>query len=807
MTDIRADRVFRRATVLGAGVMGRAIAAHLVNGGLDVLLLDVAATEPIPAEAQRGLTAGDRAVRDRLAREAIAQLARTRPAPLFAPRLAGRIEPGNLEDDLPRIAQCDWVIEAVVERLDVKRALWARIDALAAPRPVYSTNTSGISIAALAEGRSPEFQRRFLATHFFNPPRYMHLLELVPCPRTDLEVLEAITAFAERRLGKGVILAKDRPNFIANRIGAYGVMRGVQLMQEQGLTVEAVDALTGPLIGRPKTATFRTCDLVGLDIVVHVARNICEAAPNDPEIDVFAPAPVLERMVAEHRLGDKTSAGFYRKIAGQGGESVIEALDLTTFTYRPKKKERFPEIDALRAKDDLGERLNGLFDAKGAGAAYAWAIVRDCLRYAATVAAEVADDVASIDRAMRWGYGWDLGPFELWERLGLARVAARMEQEGRPAPTWVLEHIRKGAPSFYLRDESGALRTLAVSGSGTHALPDRPGVLTLRPASTGVRWIEGNSGASLWDLGHGALLLEFHSKLNTLGGDAAAMAGRAVTRAEAEFAALVVGNEGTHFSAGANLALLMMAAVEGEFDEIDLMVRQFQQMTMGLRRCARPVVVAPFSLTLGGGTEVTLHGDSVVAAAELYMGLVEVGVGLIPAGGGTKELYVRMLERLGPGADPKEAARLAFETIGMARVSGCAQEARELGLLREGDSIVMSRDQLLERAKTAALELAARGYVPPPPRTAIPVGGAQTWALLEIGLHNLLAARRITEHDRTIGRKLARILSGGDLPGGETASEQQLLDLEREAFLSLCGERKTLERVQHMLKTGKPLRN
>lgn len=802
----RADRLFQRAAVLGAGVMGRAIAAHLANAGLEVLLLDVVPTAPTPDEAARGLTLRDRPVRDRLAREGIAALAKQKPAPLFAPGLAARIAVGNLEDDLGQLRDCDWVIEAVVERLEIKRELWSRIDALAAERPIFATNTSGISVASLAEGRSPAFRRRFLATHFFNPPRYMHLLELVPCPSTDPQVLRDIASFAATRLGKGVIVAKDRPNFIANRIGAYGVMRAVQLMQQHGLTVEAVDTLTGPLIGRPKSATFRTCDLVGLDTVLHVARNVRDTAPDDPEIEVFAPVAALERMVAERKLGDKTGGGFYRKVSGTGG-STIESLDLSTLAYRPQQKARFPELDAFRGKDDLGERLVGLFQASGTGAAYAWAIVRDCLRYAAAVAGEVADDLAAVDQAMRWGYGWELGPFETWDRLGLAAVARRMEQEGRPAPEWVRRHIASGATSFYESDNDGGVRTLALSGAGRTVLPTREGVVALRAATRGVRRVEGNAGASLWDLDDGCLLLEFHSKLNTLGGDAVAMAARAVSRAEHEFAALVVGNEGAQFSAGANLALLMMAAVEGEYDEIDLMIRQFQRMTMGLRRCARPVVVAPFALTLGGGAEVTLHADRVVAHAELYMGLVEAGVGLIPAGGGTKEAYLRMLDAQGPQPDTREAARMAFELIGLAKVSTGAVEARGMRLLREADAMVMNRDQLLARAKATALELAAAGYAPPPERADIPVGGPQTRALLEVGLHNLLSAGRISEHDRLIGRHLARILAGGDRAHAGTATEQQLLDLERQAFLSLCGERRSLERIQHMLKTGKPLRN
>ena len=784
-------QLFRRAAVLGAGVMGRAIAAHLANAGLDVLLLDV-----VPAGASD---------RNRLADAALAALLKDRPAPLFDPKLIRRVRPGNLEDDLDSLRDVDWVIEAVVERLDVKQALFAKVAQHVGPQTIVSSNTSGIPIEQIALALPAELRPRFLGTHFFNPPRYMHLLELIAHPESDARVLAGLRQFAEQVLGKGVVLAKDRPNFIANRIGAYGMLRTVQLAMQGNYSVEEVEALTGPLVGRPKSATFRTADLVGLDVLLHVAANVRSAAGADPELEVFTPHPVLVQMVEKGLLGEKTGQGFSRKVK-QEGNTQIETLDLGTLSYRPQRRAKFPELEALKGTDALLPRLKGLMATRGRGAELAWTILRDTLRYAASVAAEIAGDVRSIDEAMRWGFGWELGPFEIWEGLGLARISERMAAEGRPAPDWVMQHVRSGATRFYAENGHAAL---ALTGSGQTSLSLRPGVLTLHGRGSSAREIARNAGASLWDLSDGVLGLEFHSKMNALGGDAFAMGQKAVALAEQEYEALVVGNEGTHFSAGANLALLLFAALEGEWEDIDLMVRGFQRMTMGLRQCARPVVVAPFSLTLGGGAEVALHGDQICASAELYMGLVEVGVGLIPAGGGTKELYLRMLDAEGPEADPRNAAKRAFEVIGMAKVSGSAHEARGFGFLRQSDAIVLNSDRLLAAAKARALALAQSGYRPNPPRADVPVGGADSFALIEVGLYNFAQAGQISEHDVKIGRKLAGILSGGAHRGAvaATVSEQHLLDLEREAFLSLCGERKSLERIQHMLKSGKALRN
>jgi 3-hydroxyacyl-CoA dehydrogenase len=583
------------------------------------------------------------------------------------------------------------------------------------------------------------------------------------------------------------------------------MLRTAELMIEHGLGPDEVDSLTGPFLGRARSATFRTADLVGLDVLLHVADNVSRGASDDPEPEVFTPPAALERMVQEGKLGEKTGEGFFKKVK-EDGTSTILALDLESFEYRERRKARFPELEPLRSVEDLDDRLRGVFTARGEGAWFCWEVLRDTLRYAAAVAEQIAHDLPSIDAALRWGFGWQKGPFEVWDALGLGAVVQRMDEDGRPAPAWVCELAASGAEGFYRRTVAGH-EVARLGGGGFEPLAERAGVLDLRLPSSGIGRIEGNAGGTLWDLGDGVLGLEFHSKMNTIGGDILSLTARAVELAERDFRGVVVGNQGPNFSVGANLALLLMAALEGEWEEIDLIVRQFQRATTGLRRCVRPVVIAPFGLTLGGGCEYTLHGDTVHASAELYTGLVEGGVGLVPAGGGTKELYLRMLERLGPAADPAEAARAAFETIGMAKVSTSAEEARRLGFLRPGDSVAVNPDRLLAGAKAEALALADTGYRSRPPREDVPVSGEDGRALLEVGLYNMLQGGWISEHDRHIGRKLSWILTGGDVRPGATVTEQHLLDLEREAFLSLCGERKTLERIQHMLKKGKPLRN
>ena len=740
----------RSAAVLGAGTMGAQIAAHLANAGVPSLLLDVSLDA---------------------ARQGLKRAQALKPDPFFTRSTAALIRTGSF-DDLAGLRSCDWIIEAVVERLDVKQALIERVEREASDTAIVSSNTSGIPISRIAEGRGDAFRKRWLGTHFFNPPRYLPLLEVIPTADTEAAVLRSVTEFADRRLGKGVVVAKDTPGFIANRLGIYGLMQVFKAMEAAGLTVTEVDAITGPAIGRPKSATFRTMDLAGIDILAAVARDLATrlAAAEQP---AFALPPVVEQLVARGWYGFKSGRGFYQKT--DAGE--IQALDFPLMEYRPSERPRFPSIDAARSIDDHGQRIRALFGGKDKVGEFLRATLAPTLLYAARIAGEVAGSRDDVDRAMRWGFAWELGPFETLRAIGVDAVVSSLGDDA----------------------ETRALLTEAAAPSG-----DARSTL-LKSARAGNRVVRKNAGASLVDLGDGVLGVEFHSKMNAIGGDTIDMLRRAVREAADNFAALVVGNDGLHFSAGANLMLLLLEAQEGNWDEVDLMIRAFQGATMGLRSADVPVVVAPAGLTLGGGCEIVLHADRVQAAAESYIGLVEVGVGLIPAGGGTKEMLARSMDELPPGADVLPFVQRVFETIGFATVSTSGPDARRLGYLRAGDAITMNRERLIADAKTLALSLVG-GYVPPQPRS-IPVGGANVLAALKLGVHLAWRAGRISDHDALIGRKLAWILAGGDITAPATVSEQHLLDLEREAFLSLCGERKTQERIAHTLKTGKPLRN
>ena len=750
----------RTATVLGAGTMGAQIAAHLANAGVPTLLLDV--TSEAAAEGlkrARGL----------------------KPDPFFMPDAASLVRTASFDEGLAAIASSDWIIEAVVERLDVKQSLFEKVERYRAPAAVVSSNTSGIPIGALAEGRSEAFRRHFLGTHFFNPPRYLQLLEVIPTPETDRAVTQTISWFAGHRLGKGVVVAKDTPNFIANHLGLYGLMQIFRLVSSGTYTIEEVDAMTGRAIGRPKSATFRTMDIAGIDVLVHVARNLAERLEEERDRQIFTLPPYVEALVARGSVGAKAGAGFYKKDAS--GE--ILTLDLATLEYRAKQAARLPSIDAARAIDATAQRIRTLFTSKDKVGQFLRETLGPTLVYAARVTPQIAHSIDDVDRAMRWGFGWDLGPFETWDAIGVQTVVDACGLTD--LPPLVREALERG--SFRT--------TLEVP-------PAAPDLLILRTAREQNRVVRKNAGASLVDLGDGVLCVEFHSKMNALGGDAIQMLQLAVKEAGANFRALVVGNEGPHFSAGANLMLLLLESQEGNWDEVDLMVRGFQAATVGLRYSDVPVVVAPAGLALGGGCEVALHGDRVQAAAETYIGLVEVGVGVIPAGGGTKEMLLRATA--GASGDLLPGVQRVFETIGFGKVSTSAADARRLGILRDVDRITMNRDRLLADAKACALARAS-DYVRPQPPAAIRVGGAGLLAALKLGVHLAWRAGRISDHDALIGRKLAWILAGGDAPHETTMTEQQLLDLEREAFLSLCGEQRTQERIAHTLRTGKTLRN
>ena len=771
--------MIRCVAVLGAGTMGAQIAAHVANAGVPALLLDLT---------------------PQIAREGFERAARLKPDPFFTAAARRLVTTGGFDEDLARVAACDWIVEAVVERLDVKQALLEKVDRHRAPGAIVSSNTSGIPVAAIAEGRSEAFRRHWLGTHFFNPPRYLRLVEIIPTPDTDPQVLAAVSDFIDRRLGRGVVVAKDTPNFIANHIGLYGVMRIFDALASGRWTIEAIDAMTGPALGRPKSATFRTMDIAGLDVLAHVARNLAErlSAPRrDASVEeadaAFVLPPLVQTMVDRGWVGEKAGQGFYRKVRSETGSEIL-ALDPATLEYRPQQKPRLAPLDAARAIENVGERIRTLFVGRDEVGEFLRATLGPTLVYAARVAPDIAHSIDDVDRAMRWGFGWELGPFETWDAIGADTV---------------IEACAVADPPPLVRDllAAGGTRFRPAAGGFSEVPPAGPGLQILRSAKERERVVRSNAGASLVDLGDGVLAVEFHSKMNAIGADAVAMLDAGVKEAAANYAALVVGNDGLHFSAGANLMLLLLEAQEGNWDEVDLMVRAFQRAVVGLRYADVPVVVAPAGMTLGGGCEITLHGDRVQAAAESYIGLVEVGVGLIPAGGGTKEMLARAMARRPAGADVLPFVQQVFETIGFGRVSTSGPEAVRLGYLRDHDGFTMNRERLMADAKRRALERVADGYARPLPPAGIFVGGETVLAALKLGVHLAHRAGRISDHDVVVGGKLAWILAGGSRRAAGEASEPELLDLEREAFLSLCGEAKTLERIGHTLKTGKMLRN
>jgi 3-hydroxyacyl-CoA dehydrogenase len=789
-----------RVAVLGSGVMGATIAAHLVNAGLEVLLLDIVPRTLDPDAAAAGLTLGDAAVRNGLAARAVAALERMKPSPIFLAADLARIEVGNLEDHLPRLRECDWVIEVVVENMAIKRALLAdQVAPHLKPEAILSTNTSGLSVNELAETLPDPLRRRFLVTHFFNPPRYMRLVELVSSRHTDPAVMTGMAEFLRRRLGKGVVHGKDTPNFVANRIGVFAMCNAIHHMVELGLTVEEVDAVSGPATARPKSACFRTADLVGLDTLAHVARNSFDLLPNDERRETFALPAFVDAMVKKGLLGDKVKGGFFRKTRGEKAETAF--LDWKTGEYVPARRPRFASVEATKGIDDPAARVRAVMAGTDAAATLAWRNLRDTLLYAFARIPEIADDVVNVDRAMRWGFNWELGPFELLDAIGVPELVRRAERDGVAVP----EALR-GIERFYVQ-EGGRRRYLDLS---TRAWRDEPvpadAIELTRLAQAGAE-VERNAGASVLDLGDGVFCLEFHSKMNAIGGETLGMIHRAVRRAEAEGQGLVVANQGANFSVGANLALLAMAAAEGDFDEVTLTVSAFQKAMMALKYARVPVVAAPHGMALGGGCEVCLHADAIVAHAETYMGLVEIGVGLLPAGGGTKEMALRAA-RLADGyeTDVMPFIVKGFTNIAMAKVSTSAAELGPLGFLRQGDSISLSDDRRIHDAKLAVLALAAN-YRPARPATGVKAAGRNVAASLTTQLWNMRVGGFITEYEEKLGRKIAGVITGGDVPAGTLVTEAWLLDLEREAFVSLCGERKTLERIQHMLKKGKPLRN
>ncbi len=774
--------------VLGAGTMGTQISAHLANVGIKTLLLDLPSQE-----SDRSAIAG----------RAVKQLASIQPPPLYSPDKVSLIQVGNFEDDLPRLSSCQWIIECVVEKLGIKHQLWEKVEPHRSPGTIVSTNSSGLPVVEIAQGRSEDFQKHWLGTHFFNPPRYMRLLELIPTARTLPQVVESIASVGDRLLGKGIVIAKDRPNFVANRMGSFAAVRALELMQDLGLTIEEVDTLTGPVTGFPKTGTFRLADLVGVDIMLDVVDNLYQNLPEDPWRESFRSTSLFKQLVERGWKGLKTGQGFYKK---EGKEILV--LDPETFEYRKRKKPNLPSVEKVRNEASTIKRIGTLLKSEDKAGAFLWPFLRDIFLYAAERIPEITDESYQIDRAMRWGFNWEFGPFELWQELGVEEISERIRQDGKVLPEWVEELQKQESKCFY-RVESDHQVFFDLGACEYQVLSEDPEKIQLTILKKQNKVIRSNAGASLVDLGDGVACLEFHTKMNVIGGDVVDLARWAVDEVEKDWVGLVIGNQGENFSVGANLMLLLLEAQEGNREEIDQMVRAFQKMTLSFRYSARPVVAAPFQRVFGGGAEVCLGCDAVVASSETYMGLVEVGVGLVPAGGGVKEMLIRHFQeaRSIPDTDFLPALKKAFRTIGTAQVSRSGEDAKSLQLLRPSDVVEINSQRLLSRAKQEVIRLAEAGYVRPEPEQNIPALGNSALAVLKVGMHLMKRAGYISEHDFLIGEKLAHILTGGDLNHPTTVSEQYLLDLEREAFLSLCGERKTLERIQHTLKTGKPLRN
>ena len=762
--------------------MGARIAAHFANSGVPVLLLDIV----IPNQPDRSAAA----------KKGLDAALKGRPGAFFLPSAASLIQTGNFEDDLPELASCDWIIEAVAENLVIKRALLSKVMSHRKPGTLLSTNTSGIPLAEIIAGFEADIRQYFFGTHFFNPPRYLHLVEVIPGPDTKPELLAFAAGYCDRRLGKGVVHCKDTPNFIANRIGSFFGSTVQTLTVQHDLTIEEVDLLTGPLIGLPKSASYRLLDIVGLDVWAHVTNNLYDAVTWDGWRSRFVMQPFLQEMIARKWLGDKTGQGCYKRV---GHAKEIQAIDWKTLEYHPAVKPHFAEIETARQIENLPERLRALVTAGGRAGNFLWQLLSDLLVYSAAMAPEISDRIVEIDRAMRWGYANTLGPFELWDALGFMDTVDRIESEGRSLPASIERMCASGATSFYqAADVNGQPHTRyfdLFEGARYCDLEARPGIISIGDVKRARGVIRKNAGASLIDLGDGVACVEFHSKMNSIGEDLINMIHEGIRETSGNFAAMVIGNQGENFSVGANLMLALLAAQDQEWDELDAVVRRFQQVNMAIKYAPIPVVAAPFGMALGGGCEVAMHAARVQASAELYMGLVEVGVGLIPAGGGCKELLLRL-------RDPHKA----FELIGFAKTSGSAVEARHMGFLREGDEVSMNPERLIADAKSLALALAPN-YAPGAPRQDIKVHGESAYALLKLGVWTARKGGYISDYDAVIGEKLAHVLSGGRCIGEQTVSEQYLLDLEREAFLGLCGRPETQARIQHMLKTGKALRN
>lgn len=789
----------KKAAVLGSGVMGSGIAAHLANIGIPTLLLDIVPRELSEDEKKKGFTLEDKQVRNRLSHTALQKLLKQKPAPLTSKANLSLLTAGNFEDDMEKLADVDWIIEVVVENLDIKKKVFSQIDAVRKPGSIVSSNTSGISVEAMIEGRSEDFQKHFLGTHFFNPPRYLKLLEVIPTKNTAPEVLSFIKSFGEDVLGKGVVVAKDTPNFIANRIGTYGLLVTVQEMVKGGYSVGEVDSVTGPMIGRPKSATFRTLDVVGLDTFIHVANNVFEQVEGE-EKEVFNVPSFMKTMQEKGWLGSKSGQGFFLK----QGKEILE-LNPETLEYGERKKLKTPTTEGLKQVKGLANKLKTILYAEDRAGSLLWNITSPTLLYSANLLGEIADDIVAIDEAMRWGFGWQLGPFETWDAIGLEKSVKKMEAEGTTVPEWIKEMLANGFTSFY-KKENG---TVSYYHNGEYkALTVNPKNINIKTLKETNGVIKKNSGASLIDIGDDVALLEFTSPNNAIGFDIIQMINHSLEEVGRNYKGLVIGNQAKNFCVGANLAMILMEAQDDNYFDIEMIVRQFQQAMMNIKYSEKPVVAAPFGMTLGGGSEICLPAAQIQASSETYMGLVEVGVGLIPGGGGNKELYINHLQGLPNGVDfeLQNVANKVFETIAMAKVSTSADEARTNNFLSKEDGISFNGDHLIHDAKQAVLSLSTKGYKAPV-RKKVPVVGESGYATLLLGAQSMKYSGFISDHDLKIAKKLAWVISGGNVPYGTEVDEQYLLDLEREAFLSLVGEPKSQQRMQHMLVKGKPLRN
>lgn len=799
-------RHIRKVAVLGSGVMGSRIACHFANIGCEVLLLDIVPREKNELEVKKNIDEKSSLFRNRIVNDSLQFALTNNPSPIYKKSFASRIETGNFEDDMSKIADCDWIIEVVIERLDIKKIVFAQVEEHRKAGTIISSNTSGIPIHMMLEDRSEDFQKHFCGTHFFNPPRYLPLLEIIPTSKTDASVIEFLMGYGSKFLGKKTVLCKDTPAFIANRVGVYAIMALFHVVEEMDLTVEEVDKLTGPVLGRPKSATFRTCDVVGLDTLVHVANGLKDNCKDDEEKDLFVLPDYISKMVENNWLGSKTGAGFYKKVKGDDGKSEILTLDLKTLEFRSKTRASFPTLEMTKTVDDLKARTKMLFAGKDKAGEFYRKLFGGLFAYVSNRMPEVSDELYKIDDALKAGFGWELGPFETWDIIGLEAGLDLIKAEGKKVGKWVEEMKSKGITSFYALEKGNKLYYDQISGA--HKVMPGSEELVILDVLRDDNTVWKNADVTLVHLGDGILNLEFHTKMNTIGGGVIEGINKAIALAEKDYKGLVISNTGQNFSAGANVGMIFMMAIEQDYDELNFAVKTFQDAMMNIRYCNVPVIVAPHNMALGGGCEMSMHADKVVAHAELYMGLVEFGVGIIPGGGGSKEFAKRLSDELKDGDIKINRMRERFLTIGQAKVSTSAEEAFDLGYLRKGiDEIVVSREYQLTRAKSACVELAEAGYIAPKRTKNVTVLGKEGLGIVYVGAHSMMSGNYMSTHDQLISEKLGFVLCGGDLSQNTEVSEQYLLDLERKSFVELCMQRKTLERMESLVKYGKILRN